>query len=363
MKKILNLVSKSDAMSLDSFAKNNKDYFNLAAGDPYGPPIIPYESSLFELSHDNKQHSHYCSAQGKLELRELLYNNPEKVIIGNGSKILVYLSLLATCEPEDTVLFIGPMYNSYIEMGKILGLKMLMYIPFYKFDGWKNDLFELEKYFLNSNISAVIFVNPSNPTGIVEGKYFVNGLTELCKEYDCWLIADEIYSNIIYNNTEFETCLDKNNNVIYINGFSKWAAVPGYRIGYCIAQEDLIKQMTQLQSQIAGPPNTLIQDVTINFLKIKDDYQIPLVKRNKYEEIVNKLCENNKLFTKYKPQGAFYFYLPVKDSKKTCEELFKNKIIVTPGEAYGIDNTIRISFANLTYDDVLIVKPYLDAIN
>lgn len=363
MKKILNITNGTSAMRLDAAAKDNTTfYYNLAAGDPAGTALNPFDACLKDILNGwSNDTNHYCNAQGLLELRKQIYRDPNKVLIGNGAKILMYLSLMATCEPGDNVLVIGPVWSSYLEICRMLKLNIIQYIPYYKIEGWTNDIFEIEKYFYKTNYSAVIFINPNNPTGIVEDKYFVSSLVHLCEEHDCWLIADEIYNKLIYPGVDFETCLDKNDNVIYLNGLSKSAAVPGYRIGWCIANEELIQQMTNIQSQIAGPPNTLIQTGAVKFLKEKP--YVNLWERNKYKQIIDLWCENNQLFTDYKPQGGLYFYIPVTNQIKTFQTLFDNHIIVTPGDGYGVINTIRISFSAITLQEAAIVKPYLDAIS
>lgn len=363
MKQILNITNGTQAMLLDGRAKEfGEKLINLAAGDPIGHAMYPFDSSIIYCLND-KECNHYTNAQGSIELRRQLYKDSNKVLIGNGAKILMYLALKATCKPGDCVLIVGPSWSSYLEICKILNLQIIQYIPFYQAEqSWNNDPFELEKYFWNTDFSAVIFTNPNNPTGTVENKYFVHSLISLCEEHDCWLIADEIYDQFIYEGS-FETCLDKSDNVIYINGFSKSYAMPGYRLGYCIAEEKLIQQMTLIQSQIAGPPNTLMQVAAVHFLQNRNKYIVPIAERNDYKQIIDLWCKNNSLFTNFRPAGGLYFYIPVKDEIQAYSELLSRGILVTPGSDYGVKNTLRISFSAITLEEAAIVKPYLDAIS
>lgn len=358
--KILNLTKGTSATSLNSKIKDSSQkVYNLTVGDPAGPPIDNWKSA-FNLITKKDFYNHYDSIQGNIILRKKLNIEGYDTIIGNGAKSLIYLALMATCEPRDTVLIIGPCWSSYVEICKILKLNVIQYIPVSSIYGWDNDPFELEHYF-NKDISVVIFNNPNNPTGVVEGKYFVNGLISLCEEYNCWLLADEVYSDYIYSDAIFDSCLGKSDNVIYINSFSKNAAVAGWRLGYCIATPQLVKAMTLLQGQTAGPPNTLIQEIAYEALT-KESTTI-VFERNKYQEIRDYLCSLNKTFKHYKPYGGFYFYLPVNNTEETCKQLAKNNIIVTPGDEYGVQNTIRISFAQTNLSELKEIEQHLIAIN
>lgn len=359
MRKIRQLTNGTQAMQMDSKAKSSTNkIYNLAAGDPIGEPVsIVKDGFLKTISFG--WWNHYGNAQGSLALRKLLYKNPDQVLISNGAKGLMYLALLATCDPGDSVLIIGPCWSSYLQICKILKLNIIQYIPDYEKDGWKNNINDIAVLF-EENISVVIFTNPNNPTGVTEGKFFVDELVKLCEEYDCWLLSDEIYDKLVYSG-EFESALDKSNLVIYLNGFSKNCGIPGWRVGYCIADEKLIHQMTMLQSQISGPPNTFFQKVMENTLEEKKIGRFVAIKNN-YEEIVNYLSSLSITFNKYKPDGGFYFYLPVKNTKETCEYLAKHSIIVVPGDDYGVENTIRLSFASITLNDLKEIEKYLKEI-
>lgn len=359
MKTIRNITNGTAANSLNGGIKDkNKKVYNLTVGDPKGIPTYSW-SEAYNVITNQGFYNHYDNVQGNLQLRERLNIKDFDTIIGNGAKPLIYMALMATCFPGDTVLIIGPCWSSYIEICKILGLKVKQYIPKYSFR-WENDLFELKELF-NKNISLVIFNNPNNPTGLVEGEVFVNELINICELYNCWLLADEVYSDYIYSDAKFESCLGKSKNVIYINSFSKCAAVAGWRLGYCIAVPQLIKQMTLIQSQISGPPNTLIQRIALTALNQISDFSIK--ERNNYEEIRDYLASIKLRFNVYKPFGAFYFYIPVENTENTCKQLAEKNIIVTPGDEYGVKNTIRISFAQTSLGELKEIEQDLITIN
>ena len=358
MKKILNITSGTSAMNLNNTEVPIK--YNLSIGEPAGKPLDNFQVRFFGLL--NSWYNHYSPINGLEKLRKQLNpTDPDKVLIGNGSKGLIYTALLATCEKGDNVLIIGPCWPSYMEMCKILGLQIVQYIP--EGEGWHCNINEIEKYIKTFDFSLVIFCNPNNPTGEVSNWDFIHKLCKLCKEYNCWLLADEAYEDFVYNIAFYSCWPATNDNIICVKTFSKCAAIAGWRLGYCLGPAELIKQMSLIQSQISGPPSTLVQNFAVSALKHKVDSKDSIVVRNDYLKIRNYLCSINPLFQKYKPQGGFYFYIPVKDSKATFDTLLEHGILVTPGDEYGVPNTIRLSFANITLKELKEIEPYLVAVS
>lgn len=345
MKKIVSVTKGTSATKLHSMIQEKKakgeHIYNLAAGDPNLSLPAAFKGGLDDCS-KNAIHN-YTESQGLYELRQHI-DDPARVIIANGAKQLLYMALMATCEPGDKVMIFGPCWSSYFEI-----CRMLKLIPIY---------IEELPWIIPGDIAAVLFNNPNNPTGRVYNKEFCDKLYNLCLAADCWLISDEIYSDIIYDDITFESMKNKK-NVIYINGFSKNYCLTGWRFGYAIADQEIIRQMTLLQSQISGPPNTITQYA---ILKNWGYWQKPDI--NIYKERRDIIAENNEFLTKYKPAAGFYYYLPITGSSiEFCKEfLDKYNIALTTGDEYGRTNTIRLSFAAVNSEELKIIKPYLDTI-
>lgn len=349
----VNIVKMTSAMDIDSRAKELAKYhkvYNLSAGDPNILLDTAIVQSYKQIKINNSHN--YCSSQGIYELRQKL-GKPENVLISNGAKELIYLALLSVTRPCDEVVLIGPCWSSYVSVCKMLNLnyKLLIgdeehqYVP---------SLDQIDEA-ITRDTSAVLFNNPNNPTGVVYNVGTVSVLSFLCKQRDVWLISDEIYSDLIYENKRF-TSLKGESNVIYINGFSKSYGLTGWRIGYAIAPINVIEAMTACQSQISGPPNTLVQKIILNcYDKLKP------TDTSVYKERIKILAECDEFFDKRRPEGGLYFYLPTnRDSYKLCEEMLEqHHIALTPGDEYGVPNTIRLSISSISTVDLIEILPIL----
>ena len=352
----------TSANGLDSIAKQRismgDKLYNLAAGDPNTFPDPAFMAGLMEAAKLNIHQ--YSPVQGDLLLRERLnHEQPERVLISNGAKQLIYMALMATCKPCDKVVIVGPCWPSYVEICKLLDLDYTRVVQASTED-YVPDINMVETACYGAK--AILFNNPCNPTGHVYDKEYVKELERIVKEKDMWLIDDEIYSDIIYNEWTREDFYTPENesNVIYINGFSKCFSLTGWRFGYAIGPEEVIDQMTKIQSQMSGPPNTVMQ-YAINAAwghVEKDDLAI-------YRERRDLLCTMSPLFRAHRPTAGFYFYLPIKgDPNALCKKYLQDyRIVMTPGSEYGIYNTIRISFANITKEEIMEIAPYLSLIS
>lgn len=350
----LNLNSKfktTEAMAIDTLAKaSDKKIYNLAAGDP-NLDIQECIKKAYLNVDLNKTHQ-YCGSQGLLKLREKIYpGHPEEVIISNGSKQLIYMSLRAVTEPGDEVVLIGPCWPSYMEICNILGVKYKLVVgedPMYYYAPSARQIYNA----ITENTKAILINNPNNPTGVVYNPGFLEWLLNVALSKKIWVISDEVYSDLIYEDEDIEefATLEGVPIAITINGFSKSCSLTGWRLGYAVACESVINVLTAIQSQMSGPPNTLIQEIIADCY---DDLEINL---KVFRDRVNMLAFD-KNFSMHKPFGGFYFYMPIpdkwKDSKEFCDYMRDtHSIFMTPGDGYGAPRTVRISIANIKIPDL-----------
>lgn len=348
----------TSAMKIDSSAKNSSDkIYNLAAGDPNLPLqdsiVMSYNTLDIQSAHN------YCSAQGELKLRKLLNDEaPENVLISNGAKQLIYMALKTITNPFDKVIIIGPCWSSYIKICELLNLNYKLIIGKEE-NNYIPDISQIYDE-MDYSVAAILINNPNNPTGVIYDKKFLDNLCHMSRCNDCWIISDEIYSDLIYTNEKFYS-LKNHSNVIYINGLSKSYSLTGWRIGYAIADIKIIEAMTALQSQISGPPNTLIQRIIENcFAKLYTTI-------SDYSDRINLIADINEIFKFHKPHAGFYFYIPIDKNWNSSFELceyFMNEynIALTPGDNYGVINTVRLSVANINIDDLKNILYHLDKI-
>lgn len=350
MKKILTKTNGTSATLIDSQVKalaKNHHIFNLAAGDPLVYPNPTITNAVLNFRVDGIGNCHqYSPTQGYESLRQKIAE-PERVLITNGAKQAIYMALMATCDPGDEVILVTPCWSSYFEICHMLHLNIRT----------ATTVDQIERA-VSEKTAVILFNNPNNPSGKLYNADFVGRLHQAAIKNDCWIIADEIYSDIIYEGhmVSLKDC----RNVIYINGWSKGYALTGWRFGYVIAEPELIAEMTRIQSQMSGPPNSLIQAIVSQVWDEK-----PLMDMEYLVENRKNLIEVSGLFAEHKPDAGFYFYLPVtEDPVQLCNRFLNEySIAMTPGDEYGVKNTIRISFANIYPQDIRLIAPKLATIN
>lgn len=326
-------------MLVDTLAKSLPGrVYNLAAGDPDLPVCEPLQRAY--RSADLSQTHRYASSAGLPGLRAKLWKKTDEVIIANGAKQLIYMSLAAVTVPGDRVVIIGPCWASYMRICDLLGLKADLLTGSAE-DRYVPDAASVRRA-VTPDTAAVLCNSPNNPTGVVYSQTFTDTLLKAVREADSNLIMDEIYGCL--TDGPFRS-LRGQPDVIVIDGFSKAYNITGWRLGYAVAAREIIEAMTGIQSQMSGPPSTLIQSIALNAF----DELTPAAYED-YRERIDVLCEIPK-FEAARPAGGFYFYVPIakrwESSRALCEYLLRERAVaVTPGDDYGVPRTVRISVAS-----------------
>ncbi|MFO7888144.1 MAG: pyridoxal phosphate-dependent aminotransferase [Eubacteriales bacterium] len=318
-------------------------------------------------------HTRYTPAAGTIELREeiakkLYVENNLKytyndIIVSNGAKQSIMNALLTLCEKGDEVIIPSPYWVSYIEMVKLTGAKPVL-VQLDERDNFKLDIEKINNT-ITPKTRCIMLNSPNNPTGAIYSENQLREIGEICVDNDIYILADEIYEKLIYDGEEHisigtlsEEIKDK---TILINGVSKTYAMTGWRIGYAAGPRDIIKAMSDLQGHMTSGPNAPAQYASLEALCNTEKSVEVMVKefdrRRKY--IVDRLNSIEGI-TCNLPKGAFYvmpnvkgFYgkssgsFKIENSMDLTNYLLEEaKIAVAPGEAFGINNNIRIAYSN-----------------
>lgn len=362
------MAKMSDAMRIDAMVKQmqseGQKIINCSAGDPTMDPPGSFLAGIRNaLINFNNCHN-YGPAQGTVELREALYkyrNVPKEttILIGNGAKQLIFTAVKTVIDASirKEIIVIGPCWSSYIDIIEACGGTPVLVLPTEE-DRYYVTLDEIAAAW-TPQTTAIIFNNPNNPTGYIYSAEQVNELVTFCEDNYLLLIADEIYKDIVYDNITFPAT-PVSDNVLVIDGFSKTFAITGWRMGYAYSvNHDLMKLMIDLQSQISGPPNTLIQHICADGLKNLPSSYIPyMLKQYTYKRnLIIQELEKYPYLTYQIPQGGFYFYINMgnhnENTGKICKRLLqKYGVAVTPGDSYGMKHHIRISFSAVDNKDL-----------
>lgn len=368
--KISKLVSKiPGSPTLALTAKVNalkamgKDVIGFTAGEPdFDTPDFIKESAIQALKNGKTK---YTPVAGTQALKEAICANirkdygleviPDNVIVSCGAKHSLYNLFLTLFEEGDEVICTGPYWVSYPPMIEMAGATPVIIDT--RATGMKIKA-DMVAEAITPRTRGIIINSPSNPTGMVFEKKELEKIAELCIRHDIVIISDDIYRKIIFDDLEFFSMATISPEVakrtFIIDGSSKTYAMTGWRIGYCIGDSNVIKGMTRLQSQSTSNPTSFAQDGAL--LSLTGDQQNVEERRKIFAKrrdlIVNKLREIPGISI-IPPNGAFYAFPSIdghldrfKDSSKLAEFLLEKALVaVIPGNEFGADNHMRLSFA------------------
>jgi aminotransferase len=308
---------------------------------------------------------HYSHSRGIPELREKIskyfsdiydvsldYEN--EIIVTAGSKIAIFMSLMALLNPNDEVLIHEPAWVSFPEQVKLAHAKPIQ-IPYEK------SVYDFEEY-ISTKTKLIIINNPNNPTGKIYSLEELSHLYYLAKKYHLYVLSDEAYSDFVINQDDFISFanLDVNKeHSIVVNSISKNFGISGWRLGYLITNSELINQILKINQHLITCPATILEYYIANhfddIIKITKPQIIDLVKKR--QEITIYM---DSLTMQYLPGNTtFYFFVSISPSKLSSEDfclklLNEYSISVVPGIGYGpsCDKFIRISIGSESMDRI-----------
>lgn len=316
----------------------------------------------------DKGYTHYTPTGGISELKKAICtkfkkdNNidylPEEIVVSNGAKHSLCNAIEALINPGDEVLVASPFWVSYSEMITLAGGVPVFVDTFFE-DGYVMRAEEIEKK-ITKNTKVIIINSPGNPTGAVLDKEELIKIGNLAIKYDIAIISDEIYEKLIYGKKHISIASlsdEFKKRTITVNGVSKAYAMTGWRIGYLAAPREIVKGILDLQGHMTSNPNSIAQYATKAALEmdesIIENMRIEFEKRRDY--MYQELSKIKGFKMPPKPEGAFYIFLDISEFKMKSVEfanyaLEKAHVALVPGIAFGMDNCVRLSYANSMED-------------
>ena len=255
-------VQASTTLAIDSLFKQmkaeGKDVVGFGAGEPDFPTPEHIKQAGIEAIENNQ--TKYTPAAGLMDLRKAacyrlkedcgLDYEPTQIVVASGAKHSVYIALMALCNPGDEVVIAAPYWVSYSEMVKQAGAVPVIVAATEEAD-FKITAEQLDAA-ITDNTKVFMLNSPSNPTGMVYTRAELEAIAEVCCRRNVYVIADEIYCNLVYDNNEFVSFAslseDAKNRTILVNGVSKSYAMTGWRIGYSASNPALAKVMANYLS-------------------------------------------------------------------------------------------------------------------
>lgn len=342
---------------------NQYDAINLSQGFPDFDPPKEILNRLEQVAHED--YNQYAITWGAQNFRDALAKKQSKymnldldsnknIVITCGSTEAMMAAMMSVCDPNDKVIVFSPFYENYGADTILCGANPI-YVPLHPpvFNFNKE---ELESAF-KQNPKALILCNPSNPCGKVFSKEELEYIASLAIKYDTYVITDEVYEHIVYapyKHTYFASLPGMFERTISCSSLSKTYSITGWRLGYCIAPENIIEQIKKVHDFLTVGAAAPLQEAAVVGLEFSDAYYDELQKLYTHKKylFINGLKELNIPHTE--PQGAYYVMVDISEfgydsDLDFCVDLIKNVgVAAVPGSSFFKEEEnryIRFHFA------------------
>ena len=337
------------------------DAISLGVGEPdFDTPYSVREEGIYALE---KGRTFYTSNAGLKELREeisrylmrkysLDYDADNEIMVTVGGSEAIDIALRCMVDPGDEVLIPTPCYVSYLPCAVMADAvpKMIELKAENQFKLTRQELIDS----ITDKTKILMLAFPNNPTGAIMTREELEELVPVIIEHDLYVISDEIYSELTYDNKHcsIASLPGMKERTVTINGFSKAFAMTGWRLGYACAPKEIMKQMIKLHqfAIMCAPTNS--QFAAIEALRNCDDDVDRMVEayNQRRRFLLNSFKEMG--IDCFEPFGAFYVFPSIAKFGMTSEEfanrlLREQKLAVVPGTAFGEcgEGFVRISYA------------------
>ena len=345
------------------------DVVSLGVGEPdFDTPWHIRDEGIYSLE---KGRTFYTSNSGLKELREeicyylkrrcnISYDPAKEVLITVGGSEAIDLAMRAMLEPGDEVLIPQPCFVSYLPCAVLAGgVPVTISLK-------EENQFRLTKQELLDAITdktkILVLPFPNNPTGAIMTRKDLEEIAEVVIEKDLFVLSDEIYSELTYDNehVSIASLPGMKERTITMNGFSKAYAMTGWRLGYACGPQEIISQMTKIHqfAIMCAPTNS--QYAAVDALRhVDEDVKMMREAYNCRRRYLMHAFEEMGVKC-FEPFGAFYVFPCIKEFGMTSEEfatrlLEEERVAVVPGSAFGEcgEGFLRISYA-YSLDDLKI---------
>jgi aspartate aminotransferase len=323
-----------------------------------GDPDLETPPEIVEAAYDAMKQgkTKYSSAFGEKGLREKLAGihkvYADNVVITPGSKFGIFSVMYLLLKDGGNVVIPTPYWTAYELAAKTIGAET-RFVKTELDSNWKIDLDTFESM-IDKNTRMIILNNPKNPTSsIIEDKVF-DGIVQIANEKGITILSDEVYADISFVKTK--RILEYGGDHILVTGFSKTFTMTGWRIGYVIANTELIEKLGKLNQVTISNVSVFIQEAALKALELRNSLteKIREVYRERAKLAIDVLSESKLEFSE--PSAPFYMFPRRRglDSEKFALSMLDNGVAVAPGTAFGdYREHFRISLT-APRDDLLI---------
>jgi aminotransferase len=364
--KILESIPPSGIRKFFDLVIDAQDIVSLGVGEP--DFTTPWNITKHAIDCLEQGFTTYTSNKGLLSCRQAIskyldkkyscnYNPEDEIVLTVGVSEAVDIVLRALLNPNDEVILPDPSYVCYAPLIE------LAYGKTVRIDTSKTNFVldpkALEKK-ITSKTKALILCSPNNPTGAVIPKETLLEIAKLAKKHNFWVITDEIYAELIYDQeyVSFASLPGMKERTILLSGFSKAFAMTGWRLGYICAPEEIASRALKIHQYCALCAPIMAQHAACEALEqsekyikeMRDSYRL---RRNYFIKSLNEIGLETQM-----PEGAFYCFPSIKNTGLSSEEfalklIEQEKVAVVPGSVFGLGGEGYIRCCYATNIDVL----------
>jgi len=341
--------------------RQGKSVIHFEIGEPdFNTPENIKESGIKAI---RENYTHYATTQGVLELREAVAEyisktrdikvTPDEVIITPGGKDVIFGTMLSLLDEGDEAIYPNPGYPIYESAIRLVGAKPVP-MPLREENDFAFDRHEFEKL-VTPKTRLIVINSPANPTGGILSYEDLEFIANIAKKNDIMILSDEIYSRIIYDGkfVSIASLPGMKERTVILDGFSKTYAMTGWRLGYAVANKEVIEALKRVAVNSFSCVATFVQMAGIEALRGPQDE--PERMRKEYEERRNLIVKGlNEIpgFSVKMPKGAFYAFPNIKKLGKPSKELadyllYEAGVCTLSGTAFGEygEGYLRFSYA------------------
>jgi aminotransferase len=356
-------VTGSPIRKMFNIAGRMKDVISFTVGEPdFVTPRNIMDAAVRSLE---RGETHYTPNAGLLPVREAIATrmneelsvspDPEtEIIVTAGGMEALMLGMMVLIDPGDEVIISDPHWSNYPRQVQMCG-GVPRFVPVREEEGFVLDPEEVRKA-ITEKTKIIVLNSPSNPTGAVMDRERTREIARLAVQHDLFVISDEVYHHFLYDGavfTSISTLEGMRERTLAVDSLSKTYAMTGWRVGYAVGPELIVKNMVKYQENLIGCVNSQAQYAAIEALEGPQDALRRMLRtytdrRKAIVEGINGIAN----LSCVPPKGAFYCFVNIRKARMSSEEfamelLKETGVVTVPGSGFGRagEGYMRLSYA------------------
>jgi len=364
----ISLITVSSTMKVaadaDKMRREGIDVVDFGAGEPDFPTPDNVKRAAIDAIHNN--FTKYTPAGGTMELKQAICERhakdygttytPAESVVSVGGKHVIFNLMQVLLNAGDEVVIPVPYWVTYKDVVNYTGAKCV-FVDTDEDNGFKLTAAMIEPY-LNDRTKMVIINSPSNPSGAIIDREEFEQILHMTSKRGIWLMTDECYCRFLYDGDPYSIASVKGakDTVLVAGSLSKTYSMTGWRIGFGLGPAPVMSAINKLQSHSTSNPTSIAQKAAVEALRGPQD-SVPIMLaeyRKRRDFVIDRLRQIPGVKIQV-PAGAFYAYPDIsvafgKNGINTPMQFAENAlakahVAVVPGEAFGTDRHVRISYA------------------